>query len=103
MTRYGTVQVLCGRSRRGVAVIRPPGHHAERTSPCGFCFYNNVAVAAAHALRGGLERVLVLDWDVHHGNGIQHMFEDNPQVLMPEGTKGYGPCLVEDPFAAGVY
>ncbi|XP_069991653.1 uncharacterized protein HDAC6 isoform X4 [Penaeus vannamei] len=74
--------VLRGESRRGLAVIRPPGHHAEKTEPCGFCIYNNVAVAAKHAIGAhGLSRVLIVDWDVHHGNGIQHMFEDDPQVL----------------------
>ncbi|XP_042878465.1 histone deacetylase 6-like isoform X3 [Penaeus japonicus] len=74
--------VLKGESRRGLAVIRPPGHHAEKNEPCGFCMYNNVAVAAKHAIgTHGLSRVLIVDWDVHHGNGIQHMFEDDPHVL----------------------
>ncbi|XP_068213599.1 uncharacterized protein HDAC6 isoform X1 [Palaemon carinicauda] len=74
--------VLKGESHRAIAVIRPPGHHAERNEPCGFCFYNNVAVGAKHAINEyGLNRVLILDWDVHHGNGIQHMFESDPRVL----------------------
>ncbi|ROT82380.1 putative histone deacetylase 6 [Penaeus vannamei] len=73
--------VLRGESRRGLAVIRPPGHHAEKTEPCGFCIYNNVAVAAKHAIGAHGFEVLIVDWDVHHGNGIQHMFEDDPQVL----------------------
>ncbi|XP_071547214.1 uncharacterized protein HDAC6 isoform X2 [Panulirus ornatus] len=74
--------VLSGKSQRGVAVVRPPGHHAERNEPHGFCFYNNVAIAAKHAINThGLKRVLILDWDIHHGNGIQHMFEADPQVL----------------------
>nr|XP_045600455.1 histone deacetylase 6-like isoform X1 [Procambarus clarkii] len=74
--------VVSGESHRGVAVIRPPGHHAERNKPYGFCFYNNVALAAKHAINThGLQRILILDWDVHHGNGIQHMFESDPQVL----------------------
>jgi acetoin utilization deacetylase AcuC-like enzyme len=63
------------------AMVRPPGHHAERDRAMGFCLYNNVAVAAAHALSRGLERVVVVDIDVHHGNGTQWMFYDDPRVL----------------------
>ncbi|KAK7069399.1 Histone deacetylase 6, partial [Halocaridina rubra] len=74
--------VLKGESLRGLAIVRPPGHHAERNEPCGFCFYNNVAVGAKHAINAfGMERILILDWDIHHGNGIQHMFEAEPRVL----------------------
>ncbi|XP_050687799.1 histone deacetylase 6-like isoform X2 [Eriocheir sinensis] len=74
--------VVSGQSQHGLAVVRPPGHHAERNSPCGFCFYNSVAVAAQHAVAAHhMERVLVLDWDVHHGNGTQHIFEADPRVL----------------------
>ncbi|KAK4306266.1 hypothetical protein Pmani_021889 [Petrolisthes manimaculis] len=74
--------VLKGETGSGVAVVRPPGHHAEKEEPCGFCFYNNVAVAALHAINVyGLQRVLILDWDVHHGNGTQHTFENDPRVL----------------------
>jgi acetoin utilization deacetylase AcuC-like enzyme len=62
--------------------LRPPGHHAERDRAMGFCLFNNVAVAAAHAIaEHGLERVLVLDWDVHHGNGTEAIFYASPQVL----------------------
>ncbi len=62
--------------------LRPPGHHAERDRAMGFCLFNNIAVAAAQALDGGgVERVLVLDWDVHHGNGTEAIFYDSPQVL----------------------
>ena len=64
-----------------MAFVRPPGHHAERDRAMGFCLYNNVAVAAAHALSRGLERVVVIDYDVHHGNGIQSIFYDDPRVL----------------------
>ena len=62
--------------------LRPPGHHAERASAMGFCIFNNVAVAAQHALdKHGAERVLVLDWDVHHGNGTNDIFHDSNNVL----------------------
>jgi acetoin utilization deacetylase AcuC-like enzyme len=74
-------RVLDGRHRRALAVVRPPGHHAERDRAMGFCFYNNVAVAAAHALAAGAARVAIVDFDVHHGNGTQHMFERDPAVL----------------------
>ena len=62
--------------------LRPPGHHAEASGAMGFCLFNNVAVAAAHALaEGGIERVLVLDWDVHHGNGTEAIFARSERVL----------------------
>jgi acetoin utilization deacetylase AcuC-like enzyme len=62
--------------------LRPPGHHAERDRAMGFCLFNNVAIASAHAVAElGIERVLVLDWDVHHGNGTEAIFYDSPQVL----------------------
>ncbi|XP_026682416.1 histone deacetylase 6-like, partial [Diaphorina citri] len=74
--------VLNGESAHGVAIIRPPGHHAEQDEPCGFCIFNNVSVAAKYALDNhGLSRVLILDWDVHHGNGTQAMFYNDPRVL----------------------
>jgi acetoin utilization deacetylase AcuC-like enzyme len=63
------------------ALVRPPGHHAERDRAMGFCLYNNIAVAAAAAVARGLERVAVVDIDVHHGNGTQWMFYDDPRVL----------------------
>ena len=63
------------------ALVRPPGHHAERDKPMGFCLYNNVAVAAAAARASGVERVAIVDIDVHHGNGTQWMFYDDPRVL----------------------
>jgi acetoin utilization deacetylase AcuC-like enzyme len=61
--------------------LRPPGHHAETARAMGFCLFNNVAVAAAEALEAGVERVLVLDWDVHHGNGTEEIFAADPNVL----------------------
>ncbi|XP_033244999.1 histone deacetylase 6 isoform X3 [Drosophila miranda] len=74
--------VLRGESRSAICNVRPPGHHAEPDQPHGFCIFNNVAIAAQYAIREfGLKRVLILDWDVHHGNGTQHIFESNPKVL----------------------
>jgi acetoin utilization deacetylase AcuC-like enzyme len=63
------------------ALVRPPGHHAERARAMGFCLFNNIAVAAAAAIARGLSRVAVVDIDVHHGNGTQWMFYDDPRVL----------------------
>jgi acetoin utilization deacetylase AcuC-like enzyme len=63
------------------ALVRPPGHHAERNTAMGFCLYNNVAVAAAQAIASGLARVAIVDIDVHHGNGSQWMFYEDPRVL----------------------
>jgi len=66
---------------RGLALLRPPGHHARPARAMGFCLLNNIAVAAAHARARGLERVAIVDWDVHHGNGTQEMFWREPGVL----------------------
>jgi len=66
---------------RALALVRPPGHHAERSRAMGFCFFNNVAVAAAHARTLGASRVAIVDYDVHHGNGTQQMFEADESVL----------------------
>jgi acetoin utilization deacetylase AcuC-like enzyme len=63
------------------ALVRPPGHHAEHGRAMGFCFYNNVAIGAAHARARGLHRIAIVDYDVHHGNGTQHTFEADPEVL----------------------
>ncbi|MDX8150910.1 histone deacetylase [Patulibacter brassicae] len=74
--------LLSGAATRGAAVHRPPGHHCETAVPMGFCLLNNVAVAARHARDAhGVGRVLVLDWDVHHGNGTEEIFAGTDQVL----------------------
>ena len=74
-------RVMGGSHKRALVLSRPPGHHAERDRAMGFCFYNNVAVAAAHARSLGAHRVAIVDFDVHHGNGTQHIFENDPDVL----------------------
>lgn len=74
--------VMDGRVDNAFCAVRPPGHHAERHLSMGFCLLNNISLAATHLLgRHGLARVLILDWDVHHGNGTQHIFETDPRVL----------------------
>tara|TARA_B100000941_G_scaffold278128_1_gene242226 strand:- start:511 stop:1428 length:918 start_codon:yes stop_codon:yes gene_type:complete len=75
--------VLSGKSKRVFSCARPPGHHAEHDAGMGFCFYNNVAVGAAAALaHAKIDRVAILDFDVHHGNGTVDIFKDNPAVLV---------------------
>ena len=74
--------VTAGSAQHAFALVRPPGHHAEAQAAMGFCIFNNVAVAAEHALAEcGCERVLIVDWDVHHGNGTQHSFWARRDVL----------------------
>ena len=103
--------VLEGKARNAFCCVRPPGHHAERRRAMGFCFYNNVAVAAAHALeRHGLERVAMVDFDVHHGNGTEDIFRDDGRVLMVStfqhpfypysGVDGRSERMVNIPLAA---
>jgi acetoin utilization deacetylase AcuC-like enzyme len=74
-------RVMHGPHRTALALVRPPGHHAERDRAMGFCLFNNVAVAAAHARASGVSKVAIVDYDVHHGNGTQHTFEHDPNVL----------------------
>ncbi len=78
----GLVDALIdGQARFGLALVRPPGHHARPDGAMGFCLLNNVAIAAAHARARGIDRVAVVDFDVHHGNGTQETFFADPSVL----------------------
>jgi acetoin utilization deacetylase AcuC-like enzyme len=75
-------EVMAGKARNAFVAMRPPGHHAERTRAMGFCFFNSAAVAARHAQGAhGAERVAIVDWDVHHGNGSQDIFWSDPSVM----------------------
>ncbi len=110
--------VVAEPGRRAFAAVRPPGHHAERATAMGFCYFNNVAVAADYLRRRhGLERLAIFDFDVHHGNGTQHLFEDRADVLYlsthqfpfypgtgAEGERGWGDgngVTVNVPLPAG--
>ncbi|OBS73050.1 hypothetical protein A6R68_12343 [Neotoma lepida] len=74
--------VLTGAVHNGLALVRPPGHHSQKAAANGFCVFNNVAIAAKHAKQKyGLQRILIVDWDIHHGQGIQYIFDDDPSVL----------------------
>jgi len=108
----GVDLVLSGKFSSSFAAVRPPGHHACRARPMGFCIFNNVAVAARHALeQHGLERVAIIDFDVHHGNGTEDIFEGDPAVLMAStfqhpfypysGTEDPASNMVNIPLAAG--
>ncbi|XP_068132461.1 polyamine deacetylase HDAC10 isoform X2 [Hyperolius riggenbachi] len=82
----GTLQlvdaVMSGQVRNGLALVRPPGHHSQPKESNGFCVFNNVAIAAKYAKKKyNLQRILIVDWDIHHGQGIQYIFEDDPSVL----------------------
>jgi acetoin utilization deacetylase AcuC-like enzyme len=103
--------VLGKKAENAFCSVRPPGHHAERSKAMGFCFFNNVAVGAAHALEEhGLERVAVVDFDVHHGNGTEDIFRADPRVLMVStfqhpfypysGVDGRSERMVNVPLAA---
>src|SRR5581483_6948303 len=104
--------VLRGECQRAFCAVRPPGHHAERGRAMGFCIFNNVAVAALHALEAhGLERVAIVDFDVHHGNGTENIFTGDERVLMVgtfqhplypySGFDSKAPNMVNVPLAAG--
>lgn len=75
-----TERALDGRNPRSFVAVRPPGHHALRAQGMGFCLFGSVAIAALHALRTGAQRVLIVDWDVHHGNGTQALVEHEPAI-----------------------
>jgi acetoin utilization deacetylase AcuC-like enzyme len=83
-----TDALLRGVCDQGIGLWRPPGHHACSDRAMGFCLFNHVAIAARHALRAGARRVLIVDWDVHHGNGTQEIFEDDPRVLFISTHQG---------------
>jgi acetoin utilization deacetylase AcuC-like enzyme len=104
--------VMRGEADSAFCSVRPPGHHACRTRPMGFCIFNNVAVAARHARHAhGIERVAIIDFDVHHGNGTEEIFQNDPHVLMAStfqhpfypysGTDDPAPNMVNVPLAAG--
>ena len=74
--------VIEGKVDNAFAFVRPPGHHAEKDSAAGFCIFNNIAIGAMHAiLKHRLKRILIVDWDLHHGNGTQHSFYSDPRIL----------------------
>jgi len=108
----GVDLVLSKNFSSSFSAVRPPGHHACRARPMGFCIFNNVAVAARHAIQAhGLERVAIIDFDVHHGNGTEDIFEHDANVLMASifqhpfypysGTEDPAPNMFNVPLAAG--
>lgn len=74
-------QILKGKVQNGFAIVRPPGHHATSSQGMGFCIFNHIAIGALHALSLGVKKILILDWDVHHGNGTQEIFYEDDRVL----------------------
>jgi len=109
----GVDTVMSGEVDSAFCAVRPPGHHAERERPMGFCLFNNIAVAAAHGLEAhGLERVAIVDFDVHHGNGTEQIFLDDRRVLLcssfqypfyPDTPLRDAPNIVNAPLNAGAY
>jgi acetoin utilization deacetylase AcuC-like enzyme len=82
--------IMEGKFKNAFAAVRPPGHHATADRPMGFCLVNNIAIAARHLVRHyGLKSVLIIDWDVHHGNGTQEIFYDDPSVIYISLHKKY--------------
>jgi acetoin utilization deacetylase AcuC-like enzyme len=109
---FATDLVLEGKVNNAFCAVRPPGHHAEHARAMGFCIFNNVAVAAAHALeQHGLKHIAIVDFDVHHGNGTENIFENDERVLMVStfqhpfypgsGIQGRSERMVNVPLAAG--
>ncbi|MFQ5431122.1 MAG: histone deacetylase family protein [Nitrospinota bacterium] len=78
---HAVAAALGSGSKRAFCAVRPPGHHAEKNRAMGFCLFNNIAVAARQAQSKGAKRIAIVDWDVHHGNGTQHSFDDDPAVF----------------------
>jgi acetoin utilization deacetylase AcuC-like enzyme len=104
--------VIEGKVKNAFCSVRPPGHHAERDRARGFCQHNNIAVGAAHAMEAhALERIAIIDFDVHHGNGTEDIFRDDPRVMMASifqhpfyphsGVAGRSERMVNIPLAAG--
>jgi acetoin utilization deacetylase AcuC-like enzyme len=84
--------VMQGKAKSAFCSVRPPGHHAERSLAMGFCFFNNIAVAASHALTcDGVDRVAIIDFDVHHGNGTEDIFKDDDRVMLCSSFQS--PCF----------
>lgn len=82
--------VLSGKSLRSYALVRPPGHHAQRAMADGYCFFNHAALVAQRAIDHGAKRVMIVDWDVHHGNGTQDLFYDRSDVLTISAHMNHG-------------
>ncbi|PKO25852.1 MAG: deacetylase [Betaproteobacteria bacterium HGW-Betaproteobacteria-8] len=108
----GVDLVMAGQVQNAFCSVRPPGHHAGRASASGFCLFNNVAIGAAHALQHhGLERVAIADFDVHHGNGTEEIFHDDPRVMLcstfrhpyypHSGAESSNEHIINVPLAAG--
>lgn len=79
---FATDEVIAKRAKNAFCSVRPPGHHAESSLAMGFCLFNSVALAAERALASGMQRVAIIDFDVHHGNGTVEIFQDRPEVLV---------------------
>ena len=94
------IQVADGKLDNAFCAVRPPGHHAEHDAAMGFCFFNNVAIAAEFLRKKcGYQRILIFDFDVHHGNGTQHLFEENAQVLYASTHQDPRTCYPGTGFA----